>query len=217
MRVDLRYAEVVHELWALGHMLQVMEPTVDRLCQQYTSERFAELEQRGWASDEAEVAIAFQDTHDMREYVIPRFMRGPYLVSLTACLESGIKTVISTRAAELQVEVAFRPRRDQSFLSASRRYLEEVLDLVLDEDEARYTRLVDLYQLRHALAHVNGVKELLRQEQWTELLRILEQRGGAAPSRARGALVLTSQYVASAYEDVSNSLRSLVKRAGERR
>lgn len=65
IRIDLRFAEVDHELWALAHVLEVMEPTIDRLADLYESETLAELKERGWADDEAERDLAWQETSDM--------------------------------------------------------------------------------------------------------------------------------------------------------
>lgn len=82
----------------------------------------------------------------------------------------------------------------------------------LEVDEARYGRLVDLYEVRNALAHANGLREGMSGQRWRRLERTLSRHGVELDSD-RGVVVLTRAYVERAYNDVSASLRSLVTRA----
>jgi hypothetical protein len=207
--IDFRYVEIEYELWALGHMLEGIEPAMERIAQQDASETLEDLKRSGWARDEAEVDLALQDISEKRDYVLPRFMRGRFVVSLWACFESGVQTVARTMREEVGAQIELGELRGESFVARARRYFEALLGLPLDGDEARYRRLVDLSQVRNALAHANGLREGMSRERWRELERTLS-RNGVEVDTFRGAVVLSHAYVASAYNDVNASLRSLV-------
>jgi hypothetical protein len=194
-------------------MLEMLDANVERLGEQYESERFAELRLNGWDTDEAEMALAHQDASDMRELVLPRFVWGPYAVSLSACLESGVTTVAEALAGKAGSTESFHREKGESFLSAAARYYDEVLRLPLETNGRRYRRLTNLYLVRNAVAHANGIRDRLSTSQWDKLLAILSEDGGAGASLRRGALVLTSDYVRTAYADVNATLRSLMDRA----
>jgi hypothetical protein len=212
MRIDFRYSEFHYELWALGHMLEVIEPAIESLSQVDEAQTLAELEERGWAHDPAEVDLAYQDIREKREYVLPRFMRGPFVVSLWACFESGVKAVARGLHEELTAPIELRELRGDSFLSQSKTYFQAILELPLDDDTARYARLADLSRVRNALAHANGLREGMSQDEWTKLERTLSQHGVVLDGD-RGMLVLPRAYLESAYSDVDASLSSLVERA----
>lgn len=214
MKIDFRYAATAYEIWALGHMLEVIEPAMESLSNQDETQTLAELESGGWAHDDAEVDLAFQDIREKRDYVLPRFMRGPFIVSLWACFESGVQAVARQMHDEGNTPIALRELRGDSFIARSRRYFEAILEMPLDDDDARYARLVDVYRVRNAMAHANGSRESMAPEQWADLERVLAPHGVEFDD-ARGVIVLSRAYVEAAYADVAASLRSLVARARE--
>lgn len=212
IEIDFRYVQIEYELWALGHMLGVIEPAISHLSQQDKADTIAELKRNGWDHDEAEVDLAFQGVTEKRDHVLPRFMRGPFLVSLWACFESSVQAVARTKGREVGAPIAFSELRGSTFLKQARRYFEALLSMALDDDEGRYQRLGDLYAVRNALAHANGLREGMSDEKWRELTGTLA-RYGVKLDNSRGVVVLTQAYVQGAYDDVSTSLRSLVTRA----
>jgi len=212
LTIDFRYVDIKYELWALGHMLKIIEPAIDHLSEQDEVETLEDLKRSGWEHDEAELDIAFQEIRDKRDYVLPRFMRGPFLVSLWACYESAVQMVARTMRNEIGAPLALSELRGESFLARAHRYFQALLGMPLDSDEARYSRLADLYRVRHALAHANGLREGMTQDGWAKLERTLAKHG-VKLDMSRGLVVLTSAYVESAFSDVEASLRSLVMRA----
>ena len=211
-RYDFRYSEVHYELWALGHMLAVIEPAIETLSEQDEVQTRAELEQGGYAYDDAEVDLAFQDIREKRDHVLPRFMRGPFVVSLWACFESSVQAVARGLHKELDAPIELRELKGETFLAQSRRYFQAILDLPLDDDDARYARLADLSRVRNAIAHANGLREGMSTDAWNKLGSALSRRGVVLDSD-RGMLVLPRAYLEGAYADVDGSLRSLVERA----
>jgi hypothetical protein len=212
LSVDFRYVEFEYELLALRHMLLAIEPTIERLSAENEEETLAELRANGWDHDEAELDMAFQGIRDVRDFMLPRFLRGPFVVSLSACFEAAVSAVALELHDELGASSTLAEERRGSFPSRARRYFQEVLRVPLESEPARFDRLVDLYAIRNALAHANGLKEGMSPKGWKKLE--MAAAGHAIElHQHRGALMLTQKYVESAYEDVNDCLRSLVARA----
>jgi hypothetical protein len=209
LKIDLRFVDIEYELWALGHMLRVIEPAIEYLNEADERQTLSELEEAGLEVDEADRDLAWQDVHEKREHVLPRFMRGPLLVAIWAAYESGVTTVADIRAREMGTTLLLKHLRE-GFFERAQRYYGAVLGMPLDDDGQRRERLASLYAVRNAFAHANGRKDTMPADRWDELKRTL------APSQIsdwRGTLVPSHYFVAEAYDDVAASLRSLVSRA----
>ena len=70
---DFRFIEIEYELWALEHLLGVLEQQIAYLRDQDPVRTFAELRERGWEHDEGERQLAAQELterkaiHDLRK------------------------------------------------------------------------------------------------------------------------------------------------------
>jgi hypothetical protein len=209
--IDFSYVAVEYELWGLGHVLQVLETTIDRLAQEDEADTIAGLRQAGATIDEGDVDIAYQDIAEKRDFVLPRFVRGPFIIALWATFESLVQAIARERAKAVNAPLGMSQLRGD-FIRQATIYFDAILRLPLESDSARLTRLRDLYQVRNSLVHANGNKEAMSDEGWNEIASTLLRRG-VSVDQYRGLVVLTPEFVASAFDDVSSSLRDLVARA----
>src|SRR4051794_32777742 len=102
MRFDLRYAEIEYELWALNYMLEVIELAIERFSQDGETKVLEKLRRDGWEADDAERQFAWQEILEIQEHVLPRFMRGPFIVSLWACFEASVRAVARSLQSEAE-------------------------------------------------------------------------------------------------------------------
>ncbi len=100
IHIDFRLTEIEYELWALGQFLEFLEPQIVYLRDQDASRTFAQLRESGWDHDEGEIQLAAQELSERQDYVVPRFMRGPFLVSLWACYEAAVGEVAESSSAK---------------------------------------------------------------------------------------------------------------------
>jgi hypothetical protein len=148
----------------------------------------------------------------MRSYVLPRFLRSPFVVALWSCYESGVESI--SRELHQYVggpDLHLRDLRGDLF-DRARRYFEAVLGLELEDSADRLGRLRDLYLVRNAIVHANGLKDAMAVKEWARLGAVVA-RNGMELSSHRGLLVPTEGYVQEAHSDVGASLRELVRRA----
>jgi hypothetical protein len=210
--LDLRYVEMEYELWALGHMLAIIEPAIERLAKENESDTLEALKRAGWDQDEAELDLALQEVAETRDFVLPRFMRGPFVLALWACFESAVEAVARTLREETGAPISLDELRGNSFLARARHYFEAILEMPLEVDKARDGRLTDLSTIRNALAHSNGLRVGMSPDKWRDLGRALARQQVEVDS-SREFLVLSGPYLQAAYSDVRECLHSLVNRA----
>lgn len=212
MDIDFRFVEIEYELWALANMLETIEPAMDVLAKEHADVILGDLECAGWSHDEAEVGIALQHISEIRDYVLPRFMRGPFVVALWACFESGVNAVASQKWSEGHASIRIQDVQGRTFLDRAKLYYNKLLSFPLDEDQSRLARLSDLYLIRCALAHSNANREGMGENQWSKL-KDAASRQKLEVDESRGMLVLGEEYVRSAFVDVDECLRALLARA----
>lgn len=211
LAVDFRYFEIEYELWALRHMLDVIEPTIEALSDADMQSTLDEIQRNGWEPGEGDAEMALQEVIEKGDYVLPRFMRGPFIVSLWACLETAVQSVATQRAIEVSASIRMNELRGETFLKRAARYFDAILGLPLELDEERLRRLTDLYTIRCSIAHANGLREGMSDQKWAELCNTMA-RQDLSPNE-RDMVVLTHDYVTQSYGDVSGCLRDLLDRA----
>ena len=209
--VDFRYFEIEYELWALEQMLKVIEPAIESLAGADAQQAVDEISRQGWEPGDGDGEMLLQEVYEKRDYVLPRFMRGPFLVSVWACFETAVQSVARLCAKEIEAPIRMNELRGDDFLKRAIRYFDAILGLPLDSDGDRLKRLNDLYVIRCALAHANGLREGMSDEKWAELCKALGRQGLAPDSR--DLVLLTENFVACAYDDVRACLKDLVARA----
>src|ERR1043166_7942291 len=127
--VDLRLIEIEYELWALGQFLEFIEPQIQYLHDQDRIRTFAQLREAGWDHDEAELDLASQEIRERQQYVVPRFMRGPVIVALSACFQAGRTELANYKKRELDAPLSLNEIRAEDYLKQARRYFEAVLQM----------------------------------------------------------------------------------------
>jgi len=209
--IDLRYVEIEYELWAVREFLNVVEVQLAHLRDQAEVATRAATEGRGLDWEDGEVQMKFQELYEKAEYIFPRYVRGPAVITLCAAYESAVLEIAAFLERQRKLQVSLRSRRDGSFLDRARKHYALVLSLPLDTDPSRLARLADLYEFRNWLAHVNGRLDSVspaRRPHFRDLVR-------RHPENVidRDWLMVDAKYLEAAYADVDASVRDLIARA----
>lgn len=210
--IDFRYIDVESELWAIEYMRRETEPTVETLRRQTKERAISELREAGLQDDEAEVDLMFQSVRETTEDVIPRFVRGPFLLALWACFESGIRHCAERRATELKKQSPQLDTGRGAFLGRATRFFVDVLGDPLDVNQHRQARLVDLAHVRNAFAHANAREAAMTSAKWRNLGTVARRQDGLRIDTYRGVLEVLPEYLVSAHGDVRGCLTELVAR-----
>ena len=207
--LDFRFVEIDYELWALGEYLDALERQLPTIADEKRAQTHAYLQAEGLDWDDPEAALAFQELYEVVENVLPRFLRGPFLVTLWALYESAVTEIANYLRQQQNQALKLQDIRGD-FLDRARKYFDHVLGFPLCTDTRTWERLRMLMILRNALAHANGRVEAVS-EQAREKIRNWT-RMGVGVAIENGNLLFTEAFVRETYALVRESLAGLIER-----
>lgn len=210
--VDWRFIEIEYELWALGQSLTQLEGLVAFFRDNATEQIFLSLKNTGWDQDDAEVQLANQEAAELEDVVVPRFVRGPFLVSLWACFEAGVIEVTNAHSKRARLPLGLGDIRGEGFLEKTRKFYEALVKLPFVDNESHYNTLLDIQRIRHALAHSNGQRRAMSSAAWRRVVDAAK-RQDTLVNDYRGFVILTHAFLQRSYDVVNTSLRALISRA----
>jgi hypothetical protein len=162
--VDFTFIDTEHELWALGEMLPALEHQMPLLAAHQSETTFEELRRQGFDGDEAEISMAYSMTYHFAEYVLPRLLRGPFLISLWSVAELAMADAAKRLKEKTGKVLSLKDIRGKSDFDQAKKYFEFVLEFPLCNDSATFNALDRLRILRNAFAHANGQFSLVKPE-----------------------------------------------------
>lgn len=210
MRLDFDpvFVEISYEMWALGEQLRVTESQLEFLREESEVQTSAKIREAGVEDDPIEAQSMWREHAEIHDRVLPRLLRGSFLVALFAAYEASIKKV----AAQLQAWGEHRLELDDlrgDSLRAARRYFEEVLRVPLVADNVTWERLMMLSVLRNVYAHANGSSWFLSTRRIEEIRKW--ERFGVDLSD--GDVQVTRVFLEETYGIVRADLEGVVARA----
>ncbi|MCD4811360.1 hypothetical protein K8R14_02000 [bacterium] len=152
------------EIYAIDDYYKALEDQIEHAQQIQKSQMNNYLTQHKITPDDFAWHEATSKYDQLIDDLIPRFFRGPFLISLYALYESivsEIATAISTLNPHMKSFSSFRKKKNLSFIESARVYYAEVLGNELCPDATIWEQLIILSKLRNAVAHANGRIESL--------------------------------------------------------
>ena len=204
LMVDLRLLEVSIELSTLERYLEFIEE------QEKRGREAAECElQTKWrelsCDDEAEWSLLCQERDFQVEFVLPRILRGPFLVTLFAVYETAVTEIGKLIQEKKGVQISLDDLRGD-LLSRAKKYYGNVLQFELSKGNQHWERLTLLSDLRNAIAHTNGLLDMMRQGTKRRILRI------EGVSERFGCIVVDEHLLRDTFTLVKEDVEALVGR-----
>jgi hypothetical protein len=164
--IDDPLLEATCEVYAVQDYYEFLEKQLKRVQRTHKLSLDTQLKTQRLTQDDPEWHEAIQEYSHWVEFVLPRFFRSPFLVSLYALYESivfEVATTIQTLNPTLKRFQSFKKKKGRlGFLEISRQYYSEVLNIELCPAVSTWEKLIILSKFRHAIAHANGRIESLR-------------------------------------------------------
>lgn len=159
--MDFRLLDATLELDALAEHLGLIEKDMER--QQRTERGKVEtyLKSLGLTVDDPEWLDARQNCHE-RIQLLPRFYRGPFLVSVYGAYESTVLQIADHMRDKQSQKITIKDLRGD-FLQRARKYYEHILRFDLCSENEVWERVRMLSDLRNAYAHGNGRMDMLNE------------------------------------------------------
>lgn len=203
-KFDFRFVELEWELHGLGWFREKLE---DLLLFQKDQEELRLKSELAKLDDPAEQQAAWETTGALIDEVMPRFSRGPYLISLWALFESGMTEIAGHVAKAKHLTLKLDDISARGKVQQWKRYFEDYADFPLRIEEAEWTRLDELKDIRNLLAHANGRLDLN-----TDLSKKVRKwcKEGKGLTEGSRSLIISNQYAKSAHKLVSEVLSRLI-------
>ncbi len=206
---DFRLFEISSELFALQQQLATIETQICNITEAAHNRLDDIMRDRRTCVEGPEVNEAIEEYVHHTEFMIPRFLRNPYLVSLYAVYESGVTEVATLVQKKKGQQIAMSDIKG-AFLERANKYYSNVLGFELTCDSQTFDRIKILSMVRNAIAHANGRIEMLSGHVGKNIASL--ERRGIGLSVHYGYMVLAESLVQDLSVAVSTALEDLVVR-----
>ena len=206
--LDFRLIEIELELFALEDHLNLIEQQIRN------KEAFEKIKSRqnikklSLTPEDPEWYAEQQELDYILEFLIPRFFRGPFLVSLYAVYESAIIEIAKLIQKKRGTSISINDIKGDFFERANK-YYKDVIDFPLYSDDEAWQRIKMFSVLRHAIAHANGRIEMLNDKTKQSIANLEKQKVGV--SSMSGFVIIEERFLKDTLGLIRESLNNLVK------
>lgn len=204
--------EATMEVFAIEEYYETLEKQIEHVQKSQKLKLDAYILREKLTPDDPEWHEAIQEYYHLVDFLLPRFFRGPFLVSLYALYESVVTEIANlaqARHRNLKRFSKYKGGQDLNFLERSRKYYAEILRIELCSDVSAWSRLVALLEFRHALAHSNGRIDLIRPAKKSVVLDLIRTLPDV--DTYSGYITFGKDFVADTTCIVINELRRLIE------
>ena len=207
---DFRLLDVSLELYALEDFLETMEKQIDQISNVEKIQLVDMIREHNLHPDGFDIYEARQSCEDRIEFFLPRFFRGPFLVSLFAVYEAAVTEIASLIQEKKKQGISLDDIRGNDFLDRANKYYKHILQVELCDDNAAWQQIRMLSAIRNAIAHTNGRLEMLTKPLKNRILKWKQEKIGI--EFQRGYLLVNRAFVRKTFSSVQTNLLALVER-----
>lgn len=209
---DSRLLDVSFEIYALEDHLKLIEKQMERMRKTENDKLKELIKKDNLTPNDPEWHFASQEFDHRFDFLLPRVFRGPFLVALYAVYESAVTEIAQLMQTSKGHSIALGDLRG-NFLDRSKKYYKNILQFDLCGNNKVWERITILAELRHALAHVNGRLEMLKDSNLKRIIKLEKQ--GIGIEDFQGYLVFNAEFTKETFDLVRSSLDKLVQRFKE--
>ena len=210
---DFRLLDVSLELYALEEYLELIEQYIERAGNSERLNLAAAITKGNLTPDDPEWHKIHQNYEGRIEFLLPRILRSPFLVSLYAVYESAVTEIARLIQERKGLAISLDNSKGDNFLDRAKKYYKHDLGFELCKDNSAWQQINMLSELRNALAHANGRLKMLKEQ---SRKRILDwEKRGIGVHQDSGYIVVDAAFARKTFRLVRGSLDDLVARFKE--
>lgn len=187
-----------------------MEKQIDHIAASEKLILEAAIRKQNVTPDDPEWHLEHQNYDHRVEFLLPRFFRGPFLVSLYAVYEASVTVIARLLQKGQGKAISINDLRGDDFLDRAKKYYKHILNFELCADNSAWQQTKMLSEVRNAIAHTNGRIEMLRGRAKEKILDWEKKRIGIDTNW--GYIVVDRAFVEKTFSKVQSSLEDLVRR-----
>ena len=206
---DFRLLDVSLELHALQDHLKLVEEQIAHIGKTEKIRLDALIRKEGLSPEEPDWHEAIQEHTEKIEFLLPRFLRAPFLVALYAVYESAVTEVARLMQKRQSQPISIDDLRGD-LRERAKKYYNHILKFKLCPNPGDWHRITMLSELRNAIAHANGRVEMLNPVAQRKISAWEKQKLGL--STFYGYIIIEAELANNLLEGVRSSLTDLVDR-----
>lgn len=210
INVDFRLLDVSLELSALKDYLETLEKQIEHIKKSEQEVLDATIKKMNITPDDPNWHFEYQTYDHRMEFLLPRFFRGPFFVSLYAVYESAVTEIARLIQKAQGQAISIDDIKGEDFLDRAKKYYKHILHFELCSDNSAWQQIKMLSEIRNAIAHTNGRIEMLRGKSKERILD-WEKRNIGIESQW-GFIIIDAEFLQKTFSCVQTSLEDLVER-----
>ena len=211
MEIDLRLIEIEMELSTLQTHIEMIEEQVkqgEEVAKCELHDKWQELRKLNCA-DRTEWDILHQERDLQVDFVLPRVLRVPFLVTLFTVYEAAVTEIASHVQKEKGLQISIDDLKG-SLLDRAKKYYSNVIELRLSTDNQHWQRIKLLSDLRNAIVHTNGRLDLMSSKRKKKILK------NDGVSEYWGCIVVDANFLRESFAIIKEELEELMDRYKQR-
>lgn len=208
--VDLRFAELWLELYALEQHLKLVEEQLERSSDSERQRIEDCLKKYDLTPDDSEWHLMVDEYSRNVGFVYPMVMRNSFLISMYSMCELTITEIAGLTQKKQGLEKSLDDIKGGDFLDRARKYYTHILNFELCENNLTWERLKILAGLRNAVAHQNGRLAMVKKGRKTKIEGWMKKDIGI--ENRWGYIFVTEVFVKETLRIVQGYLKDLVQR-----
>ena len=204
LMIDFRLLELSMDISTLESHIDLIEKQIVQ-GEEAAEREFQDRLRESNAQGEDQWDLLHQEKYFRVEFVLPRVLRGPFLVTLFSVYETAMTEIAKLIQARRGIQSSLDDRRGD-LLRRAKKYYSNVPDFELSKDNQHWERLTQLSRLRNAIAHSNGRLNMIPREIKEKLLKI------DGVSDRFGYIVVDENFLRQTFTMVKDELEGLVAR-----
>ena len=155
--------------------------------------------------DEAEWDLLRQEWDYQVNFVLPRVLRVPFLVTLFTVYEAAVTEIASLVQEKKGIQISIDDLKG-GLLDRAKKYYGSVLEIQLSQGNQHWQRISLLIDLRNSIAHTNGRLDLVNSQRKRKILM------NSGINEYLGCIVVDADFLRESFMLVKEELEGLVDR-----
>lgn len=192
------------ELSTLETHIEVIEEQITRgkeAAERQFRDKLRELN----CDNEAEWDLLRQERDYQVDFVLPRVLRVPFLVTLFTVYEAAVTEIASLVQRKKGIQISIDDLKG-GLLDRAKKYYDSVLHIQLSQDDRNWQRISLLFDLRNSIAHTNGRLDLVNSQRKRKILL------NPGVSECLDCIVVDADFLRESFMLVKEELEGLVER-----
>ena len=208
--IDLRLMELTSELAVLEQYLEFVEEQSQKWTTNALKAQLQELAIDLQCAEDwyVEWDLKNQEWELQTEFILPKILHSPFLVTLFALYETTVTEVANLLQRKQNTKISIADLKG-SLLTRVKKYFGEVIQFEYSSSNQNWERITHLSRLRNAIVHANARFDMMHKERQKRTRKLLNVKG---VYECYGYILVTKAFLKETFFLVKEELESLASR-----